>query len=503
MYNKNTIFFGPPGTGKTYKSIARAVAIIENVDEPIVLDEMIANYSQVKSRFDIYIKEGLIVFCTFHQSMGYEDFIEGIKPRFEENENSLLYRIEEGILKKISKDAREQQFIVKFWSGIQRNDTKDQVIEKIVNNYYEYYKNLYNNHLAAFIATEFITKSGIQGTNREQKVHPSRFKEDATTGEQEIVFEQGSSSYIKKSIIKNLLNHYYVTNEYTIDKVKQINITNGGAKRKQKAKTEFENLLGNTTTPTYYYVIFYDLYRILKLGEKNYYIGNRNNYGNDINYVLLIDEINRGNISQIFGETITTIDDVKRIGQLEELEVYLTYSKQYFGVPNNVYIIGTMNTADRSVESLDIALRRRFSFEPLYPDWKILFDTKHNINEGSIVINKGLLLQAINNRISYFLDVDHTIGHSWLMNCNSLTDLKIVFYQNIIPLLQEYFYNDYGKIQHILGSNFVKTQGNPIQMLGENNDIPEFTKYQITDSNSWTINDFANIYEALPNKSLP
>ena len=169
------------------------------------------------------------------------------------------------------------------------------------------------------------------------------------------------------------------------------------------------------------------------------------------NYALFIDEINRGNVSAIFGELITLIENDKRIGAANELRVKLPYSKKEFGVPKNLYIIGTMNTADRSVEALDTALRRRFCFTELMPEPQLL--------ETIVFKNFTLkeVLETINNRIVALLDRDHTIGHSYFMqlNSNDIKGLKAVFENNIIPLLQEYFYHDYEKIALVLGEGFV------------------------------------------------
>ena len=169
------------------------------------------------------------------------------------------------------------------------------------------------------------------------------------------------------------------------------------------------------------------------------------------NYVLIIDEINRGNISKIFGELITLIEPSKRLGENEELKIRLTYNKKEFGVPKNLYILGTMNTADRSIAMLDIALRRRFNFIEMPP--------KYNLLERDIEdINLKKLLEAINTRIEFLLDKDHLIGHSYFINIKSFEDFKEVFKNSIMPLLQEYFYDDFEKIKFVLNgekTNFI------------------------------------------------
>lgn len=246
------------------------------------------------------------------------------------------------------------------------------------------------------------------------------------------------------------------------------------------------------------------------------YIKEKYNYVQDSeainkNYVLIIDEINRGNISQIFGELITLIEDDKRLGKEEALEVILPYSKEKFGVPPNLYIIGTMNTSDRSVEALDAALRRRFSFEEMRPkpelinpsmilqrlwikhyklewddpiwikaenDFLKLFDAnildrkKYEEEDSKVLkedvsktfdgiikyngINLEELLKTINKRIEKLIDKDHQIGHSYFMSVFSLDELMSIFYNKIIPLLQEYFYGDFGKMGLVLGEGFLR-----------------------------------------------
>jgi len=175
----------------------------------------------------------------------------------------------------------------------------------------------------------------------------------------------------------------------------------------------------------------------------------RNDPGNK--YAIFIDEINRGNVSAIFGELITLIEQDKRLGEANEISVQLPYSKTLFSVPANIDIYGTMNTADRSVEALDTALRRRFSFVEMMPDVSLL-ESKEI--DG---INLKNVLSTINDRIEILIDRDHTIGHSYFMNINNSKELKLAFKDKIVPLLQEYFYGDYGKIGLVLGEGFVKS----------------------------------------------
>jgi len=211
-------------------------------------------------------------------------------------------------------------------------------------------------------------------------------------------------------------------------------------------------------------------------------------------YVLFLDEINRCNISAVFGELITLIEDDKRLGADNEIaDITLPYSQTLFGVPANLYLIGTMNTADRSVEALDTALRRRFVFDhktPLPDKLKVTTDE----------INLPAMLAAINKRLEILLDKDHTIGHAWLWDVTNLDELKTIFQQKILPLLQEYFYNDPVKIGLVLGDAFVKQEpANPkvFAKFKNNNagdDYLEKGLYTITPVENLSVVDFQSIY---------
>lgn len=214
-------------------------------------------------------------------------------------------------------------------------------------------------------------------------------------------------------------------------------------------------------------------------------------------YVLIIDEINRGNVSQIFGELITLLEEDKRLGETEALSVLLPYSKEAFGVAANLYLIGTMNTADRSIEALDTALRRRFSFVEMPPDPSVL----GKVEAGQETeIELGKLLAAINARLELLLGRDRAIGHAYLLNIRTLENLKSVFSNKIIPLLQEYFYNDFGKIGLVLGKNFVEKKPKFALLdfdkdyRDTKNDLEERNLYVLRKPEHWTAADFRGLY---------
>ena len=181
------------------------------------------------------------------------------------------------------------------------------------------------------------------------------------------------------------------------------------------------------------------LKRICRTAEKN----------PDSQYLLIIDEINRANIAKVLGELITLIEDDKRAGQANEVQVTLPYSGERFGVPANLTILGTMNTADRSIALLDLALRRRFTFVEMPPDPSLL-------SAEAAGVNLQALLTRLNKRVGALLDPDHRIGHSYLMGIETEADLHFAWYRRIVPLLQEYFYHDGERLQAVLGKAFVR-----------------------------------------------
>ena len=371
----NQILFGPPGTGKTYNTINKALEIIgENIEGK--------TRKEIKDLFDAKMTEGQIVFTTFHQSMSYEDFIEGIKP--ETIDNSVIYNVKDGIFKEICNNASEV-----------KTDNFDDAYESFIN--------------------DLTEKETIELETNTQK---KKFFIRVNSNKNCLVTPQTLSA-TPMTVTKNMIKSYILEKKVLDWKPYTIPIA--------------DYLMRNFP---------------VKSAEK------KKDTTNSKNYVLIIDEINRGNVSQIFGELITLIEDDKRLGKSEALEVTLPYSKETFGVPSNLYIIGTMNTADRSVEALDAALRRRFSFEEMPPKYD-LDGLKYEIAG----INAADILQTINQRIEKLLDKDHAIGHAYFLqkeNTPSVKTLQNSFYKSIIPLLQEYFFGDYGKIGLVLGRGFVQ-----------------------------------------------
>ena len=409
----NQILYGPPGTGKTYNTINKALEII-NEDEVKQLD--FNDRKAVKDLFDKKLKEGQIMFTTFHQSMSYEDFIEGIKPEIEEDAEggkTVIYEVKKGIFKQIAEEARK----IRYQSEeLSQQYTFDDAWDDLVSEAYEYLEK--EESLILNIQTVGMGLKVVDISEKGNlKVQPKSSKEAKIYTVSFSRAKKLQETFPDLSVIKN------------IDK-------------------EFRSVIGGSNSTAYWAVLNYINQKInsesvitqqeISLAPKP--------------YVLIIDEINRGNVSQIFGELITLIEEDKRLGKNEALEVILPYSKEKFGVPSNLHIIGTMNTADRSVEALDTALRRRFSFVEMMPEYealnKIQFDDFH----------LGELLKTINSRIEALLDRDHTIGHSYFINIkpNDTEALKEAFANKIIPLLQEYFYHDYEKIALILGEGFVE-----------------------------------------------
>ncbi|EGH6282017.1 AAA domain-containing protein, partial [Campylobacter jejuni] len=448
----NQILYGSPGTGKTYHTIDKALEIISKEEKIQIPSE--DDRINRKKIFDEYVKNGQIVFTTFHQSYGYEEFVEGIKPIIDNDENSqeVKYDVKDGIFKELC-DKSLKNYIL----SMQNENEID--LDKLI---FEF---------ANYINQDFLNKG-------------NEFPLENKVSIKKILLNSKDEyrSFLLGGSIKS-------PQRLTIDIIKRdyLNFKNKKILSFKDIKPKYDSQSDYHGNAIYYFMFYNKLKEFENIQNEKFKIKK------EIlkSYIIIIDEINRGNVSKIFGELITLIEPSKRIGAKEELKVILPYSGKEFGVPKNVYIIGTMNTADRSITSLDTALRRRFEFVEMMPDVsKLSMDC-----EG---INLQELLKAINTRIEYLLDREKTIGHAFFIGVENLNDLKKVFKNKIIPLLQEYFYNDYALIDAVLNKNGM------LEISVENKDylknMTEFIEsdkvvYKFSDSNNWSKDTFIKIYE--------
>lgn len=472
----NQILYGSPGTGKTYHTIDKALEIIfekendrkkefdfkvKNKDgneiEPtektynkiLEIDDEIEKRQHLKGLFEYFKdeKRGQIEFVTFHQSYGYEEFVEGIKADLKSDE--IKYKLEKGIFQKLSNKAKE-------------NFEKSSILSEIeIETKLEFEKKLEKFKEEIEDEIEKKSKYFINDTAFIIQVEEDAFR---YTGE-----SWGNSQRMKYSDLFLLYKNQVKT---------------------RKEIKSLENISGLAKQHASYFIKLFEKFNEINI-EKNMIINKKED---SKNYVLIIDEINRGNISKIFGELITLIEPSKRIGANEEIRVKLPYSgdsEEPFGVPQNLYIIGTMNTADRSIAPIDTALRRRFVFEEMAPDSSLLSTDIEGVNLQS-------LLEAINTRIEYLYDRDHTIGHAYLIDVKTFPDLIFAFKNKIIPLLAEYFYEDWENIKLVLAD-----KGNKFFIVKEKENHPALSGmeknynkklYSINDIDSLKAEDFISIY---------
>lgn len=443
----NTVLYGPPGTGKTYHTVIYAVAIIENKELATVEKE---DYAEVLDRYNEYKAQGQIEFTTFHQSYGYEEFIEGIRPGvMDENDETesgnVQYSVQPGIFKKfcekadcpISVHARAEDlgisenatiWKVSLWSTGD-NEVRTECLQ---NNHIRIGWDQYGKDITD--KTDFSVDGGSVVLNA--------FINKMQVGD--IVFSCYSASTI--DAIGIVTGEYEWHDEYEeLKRVRKVNWLVKGIR---------ENILAlnggkSMTLASVYRLSNIAMSDVFKIVNKYQPIASGLEAHKD-NYVFIIDEINRGNISKIFGELITLVEESKRVGKEEGVKTLLPYSMKPFGVPENVYIIGTMNTADRSIATIDTALRRRFEFKEMLPNPNVVA----KISVGNLSIKT--MLEKMNRRIAVLYDREHTIGHAYFMPLakdNSMEKLAEIFKNKIIPLLQEYFFEDYEKIRLVLADN--------------------------------------------------
>lgn len=426
---KNIILQGAPGTGKTYTTAALALSLI---------DENISyfNHDVIMEKYQEYIEKGQIAFVTFHQSMDYEDFVEGLKPQLVENSDGntagIAYRVEDGIFKRLCKQAK------KNYEDSQK--TKEQLQkEKNIENTQIYLKEseLFET-IYASIVHDIKNKRIIEYSVAGGDPIPLKWDEERNR----IVYREKYPRPEKESNIQ-LLFEYFISNgthqkeilKYNQDKwFNLINIVTGGK------------------TKTIDYIEYgWILSELLKRFEEGGYSMVEEhtsvpevNTVSEIPYILIIDEINRGNVSKIFGELITLLESDKRTGSMHPINVRLPYSKELFSVPPNIYLIGTMNTTDRSVGAIDYAVRRRFAFITLKSEKSAIEKFYDNVPGGTDAVLKNKALELFSS-VKRFIEEnkieedfnDLMPGHSYFM-AKSDAELEQKFTYEVLPLLYEY-----------------------------------------------------------------
>lgn len=476
MFPRNQILYGPPGTGKTYHTTARAVALLEGIsDEALAMQYPSEKRVELRQKFEDYRAAGRIVFVTFHQAFTYEDFVEGIKPL---------------------PPIPTSDTVGDPNAGTGTNVVQYDVLPGIFRRICETAATAANTAIAPPMPAFSVLYDGFvaQLRHRMNETHgPLTFS--SKTGEPMVLtgipedkpgrltFLHGNSGQQDHHIDKNWIQKLYEQYQ-SIDQI-------------HKLRQDITDVVGGSNA-TLMWVVFNELkkYEAQWLAQAREQERQKQNDTTTPPFVLIIDEINRGNVANIFGELITLLEDDKRAGRAEAVTVQLPYSKKPFTVPDNLYVLGTMNTADRSVEALDTALRRRFSFTEMLPLPELLPSDVDGIN-----LQK--LLRAVNARLEQLLDHDHAIGHALLMRVSTLGELREAFRRNILPLLQEYFFGDWGKIGLVLGGSFIqpvnkkKSAGNyKLLPFGSyhTGELSEKPVYQLTDMEQVTAEAFQGVY---------
>lgn len=481
-FNPNLVLYGPPGTGKTYAT-KKIIEAFENRNS-----NQTVPFEQVE-------REGRVKFVTFHQSYSYEEFIEGIRPRFNTDEasesgGSLQYGIENGILKDMATAAFTQTLKSELKSDLLSNTKESSRIWKVSlgkrsdDQTYERCKQ--NN----WIAVGWLSNHNLAGKNYEDIYNI--LKSERGPGAQ----EPGNDASTLDSIVNEMNEGDIVLIYDSPTTIRDVGVIRSGYKyfsnesfphiREVAWLKEFEQPYDIYDANGRTRLTLKTIYELTRLNMSDIQQMIQADHATDAAaavqqadepkpYYLIIDEINRGNISKIFGELITLIEKDKR----QTLSVTLPYSQKPFTLPRNLYLIGTMNTADRSITALDTALRRRFAFVEIEPDYSVFTDPNLNLSAMvNDVVDLEKLLRTLNERILNHLDRDHRIGQAYFMDVLSISDLYHTWYYKVLPLISEYFYNDAAAVKKIVGSQFYDQYGSMIflNQHREGREISEFER---------------------------
>ena len=490
----NRILYGPPGTGKTYATVDTALELLD----PSFHAAHHADRAALKRRFDELADAGQIRFVTFHQSFSYEDFVEGIRATTDDADGRLRYEVEDGVFKQLCEAARSRT-VAGDGEGIDLNGRR---IWKLSLGDAGTEGHIYDECIAdGHALIGFGADLDFTGVISRAEV-AQRLRAVGETAQADGYAATAIDLFVRRMKVGDLVvvsqgNLKFraigeITGDYRrIDREGADTYSQGRPVkwlRRYDPARPYAELMENRFSQMTIYELrpgSIDLSRLAALlapepaGE--HAPGAR---------VLIIDEINRGNVSRIFGELITLIEPGKREGAAEALSVTLPYSKERFGVPSNVHLVGTMNTADRSLAGLDVALRRRFEFVEMAPDPALLDDV---VVDGIAV---GELLRAMNRRIEVLLGRDYMLGHAYFMGLKdapSLDALAGVFRKQVLPLLQEYFFEDWQKIAWVLNDHrkddaalcFVRrADASVAELFGDGVDLPG-------EARLWRVNEAA------------
>lgn len=438
----NKILYGPPGTGKTYKTAQIAVELCNGTAN--------SNREELMKEYEELRKEGRINFVTFHQSYGYEEFVEGLRPEVKDGQVS--YSVRPGIFREVCLAAKRSQLVQPGLSGKPLSERKIFKMSLGVAGSPEgklAFQDSISNGVVLLgwgddvdfsecenqsSMKEKLDEVGGSYKPETQARYMSVFKHELEVGDI-IIVSQGNQAF--RAIGE-------VSGEY-----EYLEAPLAGRFHQPRAVRWIAVFEGNRPVTEIYNKGFMQssLYKLapekLKMGALESLINAQSGLGKQ-DFVLVIDEINRANISKVFGELITLLEPDKREGEINAVTLKLPYSGDEFSVPANLHVIGTMNTADRSIALLDTALRRRFDFEEVEPDPSTL--------AGLVVdgIDMEKLLSALNDRIESLFDRDHRIGHAFFIGITSLEGLEQVFRRKVLPLLQEYFYENWSNVRRAL-----------------------------------------------------
>lgn len=454
----NQILYGPPGTGKTFSTVDSALAILD----PDFLAQHRQDRAKLKARFDALERERRVRFVTFHQSFSYEDFVEGIRASTGEDAggagSGLRYAVERGVFGDLCGEARRDR-AMEADLGVRDDATiwKISISEASAKDGTRQYCLDHNEARVGWDHVKDIRHADLSdpklglGQKDQQSLH--NFANEVEVGD--VMLCLGSKTTVRAVGV--------VTGDYEYSAEVPPGVRSDYVHRRQvrwlRTDLDFDITALNDgkqlTLATIYPLRRIDwatLEEALRgAGALVPTAAPGSKASERRPYVLIIDEINRGNISRIFGELITLIEPSKRAGAPEALEVVLPYSKKPFSVPDNVYLIGTMNTADRSLTGMDVALRRRFVFVPMPPrpsDLRGVAVEELDVEE---------LLGVMNQRIEALLDRDHCLGHAYFLPLRGasapLATLAAIFRNQVLPLLQEYFFDDWQRIQWVLNDH--------------------------------------------------